>query len=63
MDDIIIATIYDYLSLAYYYIKDYDSAIKYINLDIEKNPNISRLKENKILFENAKRTERDNKNF
>lgn len=56
-------TIYDYLSLAYYYIKDYDSAIKYINLDIEKNPNISRLKENKILFENAKRTERDNKNF
>lgn len=48
-------TIYDYLSLAYYYLEDYDNAIKYINLDIEKNPDIPRLKENKKLFEKAKR--------
>lgn len=47
-------TIYDYLSLAYYYLGDYDNAIKYINIDIEKNPNIERLKENKKIFEDAK---------
>lgn len=48
-------TIYDYLSIAYFNIQDYDNAIKYINLDIEKNPNIQRLKDNKKIFEDAKK--------
>ena len=44
-------TIYDYLSLSYFYLKDYDNAIKYIDLDIKENPDIERLKErnNKLL--------------
>lgn len=43
-------TIYDYLSISYYYLEDYDNAIKYIDLDIKQNPHIERLKENKKLF-------------
>ena len=43
-------TIYDYLSIAYYYMQDYDNAIKYIELDIKQNPDIERLKENKKIF-------------
>lgn len=43
-------TIYDYISLAYYYLNDYDNAIKYIDMDIEQNPNIERLHENRKLF-------------
>lgn len=47
-------TIYDYLSLSYYYLEDYDNAIKYIDLDIEQNPHIERLKENREIFIEAK---------
>lgn len=43
-------TIYDYLSLSYYYLEDYDNAIKYIDLDIKQNPDIKRLKDNRKLF-------------
>lgn len=43
-------TIYDYMSLAYYYMKDYDNAIKYIDFTINLNPDIKRLKENRKLF-------------
>lgn len=52
-------TIYDYLSLSYFYLKDYDNAIKYIDLDIKENPDIERLKENKRIFLDAK----NNKNY
>ena len=47
-------TIYDYLSLAYYYKQDYENAIKYIDLDLKQNPNIERLKENRRIFLDAK---------
>ena len=47
-------TIYDYVSLSYYYLGDYDNAIKYIDLDILQNPDIERLKDNRELFVNAK---------
>ncbi len=43
-------TIEDYVSLCYYYLKDYDKAIEYIDKDIEQNPNIQRLKDNRNLF-------------
>ena len=48
-------TIYDYLSLAYYYLEDYDNAIKYIDLDIRQNPKEERLKENRKIFMDMKR--------
>ena len=47
-------TVYDYISISYYYLKDYDNAIKYIDLDIKQNPDIQRLKENRKLFVDAK---------
>ena len=43
-------TIYDYISLAYYYLGDYDKAIEYIDKDILQNPNNERLKKNRDLF-------------
>lgn len=47
-------TIYDYLSLAYYYKQDYENAIRYIDIDIKQNPDIERLKENRKIFIDAK---------
>lgn len=47
-------TIYDYMSLAYYYLQDYDNAIKYVDLTIDQNPDIERLKENRKIFINEK---------
>ncbi len=47
-------TIYDYVSIAYFYLKDYDNAIKYIDYDIKQNPHIDRLKENRKLYVEAK---------
>ena len=43
-------TIYDYISLCYYYLEDYDKAIEYIDIDIKQNPHIQRLKDNRELF-------------
>lgn len=43
----------DYMSLAYYYIKDYSNAIKYVNMTIEQNPNNERLKKNRELYISA----------
>ncbi len=48
-------TIEDYVSLAYYYLEDYDNAIKYIDMDIKQNPHIERLKGNRQLFVDAKK--------
>lgn len=47
-------SIYDYISLAYYYLNDYDNAIKYIDMTIELNPKNERLKKNKALFLSTK---------
>ena len=44
-------TIYDLLSLAYFYLGEYDEAIKYVNIATGINPNDERLKNNKILME------------
>ena len=44
-------TIYDYLSLAYYRINDYQNAIKYIDMDLDMHPGDKRLLDNKKLFE------------
>ena len=52
-------TILDYLSLSYYYIHDYDNAIKYVDMDIEQNPQVERLKENRELFIRAKNREEE----
>ena len=43
-------TIYDYLSISYYYIQDYNNAIKFVDMDIKLNPNDNRLKKNRELF-------------
>ena len=43
-------TLYDYLSLCYYELKDYDNAIKYIDIDIEEHPKDERLKKNREIF-------------
>lgn len=48
------STIYDLLSLAYYYKNDIKNAIKYVNFAIDLNPNDTRLIQNKILMEKAK---------
>ena len=45
-------TIYDLLSISYYYLKDYKKSFKYINKAIEMNPNNERLINNKVLIEN-----------
>lgn len=49
-------TVYDLLSLAKFYNKDYDSALKYINSALEMSPNDERLLSNKeiILIEKNK---------
>ena len=51
-------TIYDYIALAYYYINDYDNAIRYVDMDIELNPNNERLKNNRAIFV-SKKTEQN----
>ena len=48
------STIYDLLSIAYYYLGDLENAIKYINLAIEMSPNNTRLINNKDFFLNLK---------
>ena len=40
----------DYMSLAYYYLNDYNNAIKYVDITLEQNPNNERLKKNKELY-------------
>ncbi len=45
-------TIYDLLSMCYYYKNDKNLALYYINKAIEISPNIERLKNNKKIFEN-----------
>lgn len=44
-------TIYDLLSISYYYLGDYDNSYKYINKAIEMEPNNDRLNNNKMLIE------------
>lgn len=44
-------TIYDLLSLCYYYKNEKDLSLYYINKAIEINPKLDRLKENKKIFE------------
>ena len=44
-------TIYDLLSIAYYYEGDYDKALKNSIIAIEKNPKDKRLQNNKVLIE------------
>lgn len=48
-------TIYDYVSLGYFYLKDYDNAIKYLDLNIKQNPNLEQLKENRKIFVEEKK--------
>lgn len=43
-------TIYDLLSIAYYYTDDFENALKYVNIAISMNNNDMRLKENKDLI-------------
>lgn len=40
----------DYMSLAFYQLKDYENAIKYIDITLKQNPNNERLKKNKELY-------------
>jgi len=49
-------TVYDLLSLAYYYTSRIDLAIKYVNLAIEMEPSNKRLFENKKVFEEKKKS-------
>ena len=44
-------TIFDYMSLAYFYKKDYKNAIKYIDMDLKMHPDNKRLLDNKRTFE------------
>lgn len=44
-------TIYDLLSLTYFYLGEYDKALKYVNIAISINPNDERIKNNKILMD------------
>ena len=49
------STLYDLLSLSYYYQGKYEKAVKYVNLAIEMDPNNSRLKNNlKLMNEKIK---------
>ena len=43
-------SISDYMSFAYFYLKDYANAIKYIDMTINQNPNDERLKKNRELY-------------
>ena len=45
-------TIYDLLSICYYYEKNYELSIKYIDKALEISPNEERIKENKKIIEN-----------
>lgn len=45
-------TIYDLLSLCYYYKNEKELALYYINKAIEKSPDIKRLQDNKLLIKN-----------
>ncbi len=45
-------TIYDLLSIAYYYEGDYNKSFENINIALSKNPEDKRLQNNKILIEN-----------
>jgi len=45
-------TVYDLLSIAYFYISNKELALKNVNLALEINPNDSRIKNNKILIVN-----------
>ncbi len=47
-------TIYDLLSISYYYQGKYDKSLECINKALEISPNIERLKDNKLLIEKAK---------
>ncbi len=44
-------TIYDLLSIAYYYLHDKDNALKNVDIALKMEPNDERLKHNKELFE------------
>ena len=44
-------TVYDYISLSYYHLKDYDNALKYIDMAIERKPDDKRLIENRKIYE------------
>ncbi len=44
-------TIYDLLSIGYYYTGEYEKALENVNIAIEKNPDDERLQNNKILIE------------
>ena len=48
-------TIYDLLSLSYYYEKDYNLALENVNKALEISPNNKRLKENKKIFERKRK--------
>ena len=56
-------SIYDYLSLCYYRIGDYENAIKMVDLDIEQNPNIQRLKDNRDLYVKALEQQKEEKKY
>ena len=43
-------TLYDYLSLCYYKIKDYENALKYIDIDIKEHPKNERLIKNREIM-------------
>lgn len=45
-------TVYDLLSLAYYYIGQVEKALFYVKKAIEMNPSLERLKNNKVIFLN-----------
>lgn len=45
------STVYDILSIAYYYKKDYKNAIKYVNFALDLNPEDERLLHNKQIME------------
>jgi len=45
-------TVYDLLSIAYYYTNEYQKSLENVNKAIEMNPNDERLKDNKKLIEN-----------
>ena len=53
-------TVYDLLSLAKFYKKNYDSALKYINYALEYSPNDERLLNNKKIILNEKNKIREN---
>jgi len=44
-------TIYDLMSIAYYYLDDFENSLKYINIALEKSPNNERIQNNKSLIE------------